>query len=71
MTAVTLLDGTVVDSASEEWRHLCEARAISKLPTLPERRAWLESVERRRGKAAADALRATMRALWEARKPPP
>ncbi|MDT7834978.1 DUF7696 family protein [Aquabacterium sp. OR-4] len=70
MTTVTLVDGTVVDSASEAWRHECEARAITMLPTLADRRAWLENLERRRGRAAVDALRATMRALWEARKPP-
>lgn len=69
MTTVTLLDGSAVDSTSEAWRHECEARAIADLPTLPERRAWLEAVEHRRGKAAADALRATLKQLWGARKP--
>lgn len=68
---VTLLDGREVDSASEEWRHECEARAVADLRTLDERRAWLEAVEKRRGKPAADRLRATMKALWEARKPRP
>lgn len=68
---VTLLDGREVDSASEEWRHECEARAIADLRTLDERRAWLETLEKRRGKADADRLRATMKALWEARKKPP
>jgi len=29
--------------------------------------AWLEDIERRRGKPAADALRDTMRAVWSAR----
>ena len=69
MTTVTLLDGTQVDSTSEAWRHECEARAIAALRTLDERRAWLESVEKRRGKDAADRLRQTMKALWGARKP--
>lgn len=67
---VTLLDGREVPADSEEWRHECEARAISDLRTLDERRAWLEALERRRGKPAADRLRATMKALWEARKQP-
>lgn len=69
MTAatVTLLDGTEAPSGSEAWRHECEARAIAALPTLAERRAWLEDIERRRGKPAADALRDTMRAVWSAR----
>ena len=27
---VTLIDGRVVDSMSEEWRHECEARAVAR-----------------------------------------
>lgn len=68
---VSLLDGRQVDSASEEWRHESEARAIADLRTLADRSIWLEDIERKRGKAAADRLRATMKALWGARKPPP
>lgn len=68
---VTLIDGRQVDSASEAWRHEAEARAIAGLPTLGARRAWLESVERRRGKSDADRLRATMKALWSAKKASP
>lgn len=64
----TLLDGRQVDSASEDWRHECEARAIAARPTLAERRMYLEEVERRRGVAAADRLRETMKQLWEARQ---
>lgn len=67
MKIVTLIDGREVDSNSEEWRHEAEARAIAKLPTTAERRAWIESIETRRGKAAADRLRATLTALWKAR----
>lgn len=67
MKAVRLLDGTEVANDSEAFRHECEARAIAKLPTLAERRAWLDDIERKRGKPAADRLRATMRALWERR----
>jgi hypothetical protein len=64
---VTLLDGRQVDSASEEHRHECEARAIAGLRTLDERRAWLDALEKRRGKAEADRLRTTMAALWRGR----
>lgn len=67
---VTLLDGRQVDSASEDWRHECEARMVAGRRTLDERREYLDAVERRRGKASADRLRDTMRQLWEARKPP-
>lgn len=65
---VTLVTGEAVDSASEEWRHECEARMVADRPTLLERRAYLEEVERRRGKAEADRLRETMGAIWKARK---
>lgn len=68
MPGVTLLDGRQVESDSEEHRHECEARAIAALPTLEQRRAWLELIEKRRGKPAADRLRATMKLLWEKRK---
>lgn len=65
MPTVTLIDGTVVDSTSEAWRHETEARAIAALPTLAERRAWLEAIEHKRGKAEADRLRDTMMKLWK------
>lgn len=62
----TLPDGRQVDSCSEEWRHVCEARAINNLPTLAERRAWLEDLEAKRGKERVDRLRDTMKLLWKA-----
>lgn len=64
----TLVDGTDVDSASDAWRHECEARAIAALPTLALRRAWLEQIDRQRCKGQGDMMRATMRALWDQRK---
>lgn len=67
--SVTLLDGRQVDSASEDWRHECEARSIAERPSLAERRMYLGEVEKSRGKAEADRLRATMTKLWEARNP--
>lgn len=70
MSTVRLIDGRDVDSASEDWRHESEASAIAALPTLEERRAWLESLEKKRGKEAVDALRETMKALWEGRSKP-
>lgn len=72
MNTATLHDGREVDSSSEEHRHECEARAILCLRTLGDRRIFLEGIEARRGKPAADLLRATMKALWDnhqARRP--
>jgi hypothetical protein len=63
----TLVDGRDVAPDSEEWRAECEARAMAKLPTLAERRAWLGDVERKRGKEAADRLRSLMLTVWDRR----
>lgn len=60
----TLYNGTEVASDSEAYRHECEARAINALRGLNERRAWLEAIEKRRGKAEADRLRQTMLTIW-------
>lgn len=68
MPTARLPDGREVDPSSEEWRHHCEALSLNCLPTLAERRHALEGIEQRRGKAAADRLRATMKALWDARR---
>jgi len=59
-----LHDGTEVSSYSEAWRHECEARWILKLGSLDGRRAWLQSLEKRRGKAHVEQLKQTMRNLW-------
>ena len=59
MTTVTLHDGRQVDSASEDWRHEAEARAIAALRTLDERRAWLEAIEKLFFKAQASISRRT------------
>ena len=59
-----LHDGTEVSSYSEAWRHECEARWILKLGSLDGRRAWLQSLEKRRGKAHVEQLKTTMRNLW-------
>ena len=64
---VTLIDGRQVDNTSEEWRHECEARAIAALPTLAERRAWLQSLAHKRGTEDAERIKATMKKLWEAK----
>lgn len=63
-----LIDGTTVDSSSEAWRHECEARAIAALPTLAQRRAWLEDLQRKQGSDRAQRLRQTMAQICAARK---
>jgi hypothetical protein len=65
MGLVALLDGTLVDSDSEAWRHETEARAISRLPSLALRRSWLEDIAFKRGNADADRLRQTIAEIWQ------
>lgn len=67
MKVVRLHDGREVDTASEEWRHTCEAKSLLALPTLFERRRAIERIEQARGKPEADRLRATMTKLWQMR----
>lgn len=64
---VTLHDGRVVSSYSEDWRHECEANAVLDLPTRNERSVFLSKIEQHRGKKTADALRATVTTLWNIR----
>ncbi len=66
---VQLVDGEVVASDAEAWRHETEARAILNLPTIEQRRAWLADLERSRGIDAVNKLRDTMRRLHEASRP--
>lgn len=64
MTNVRLTDGREVANDSEEWRAECEARAVLQMPTLQQRRDFLAAVETRRGKPAADKLKADIMRLW-------
>lgn len=79
---VTLVDGRVVSSYSEDWRHECECRAILNMPTLLARREWLYGrmetnqfgktrpvggLLQKRGEDAVKRIEATMMALWRAR----
>jgi hypothetical protein len=66
MPTVTLVDGSQVDSASEAWRHECEAAHVLTLP-FEARGAYLAAIEHKRGAEAANALRATITQLWKAR----
>lgn len=56
MNTVTLIDGRQVDSASEAWRHECEARHVARLPDRQARRDYVERVTAKRGATAGRAL---------------
>jgi hypothetical protein len=53
---------------TEEWRQECEARAVLKRPTQEARRAWLDEIEKVRGKAARASLEAAILREWERRQ---
>jgi hypothetical protein len=67
---VTLHDGTSVSSWSPEWMAECEARGILRLPTRERRRYYLDMIERRRGRAARDALERLATAIWRGARSP-
>lgn len=66
-TLITLIDGQVVASDAEAWRHECLARHALAKP-LDERRAWLADFAKRHGADVAEQLRVTMKALHEQAK---
>ena len=54
-----------VDKMSEQWRHECEVRFVIKLSTREIRATYLNGVEQKRGKPAADKLRMDVLAQWK------
>lgn len=67
MGTAALIDGTLVDTASERWRAECEARTLLNMP-LHQRKRVLNLVEQKRGRQAADQLRGDVMTLWVARQ---
>jgi hypothetical protein len=64
---VTLADGRVVSTYSEEWRLECQARAVLNIKPLAKRQSHLDRMERNHGKKATDQLRDVMLQVWNAR----
>jgi len=50
---------------SEQYRHLTEVDMVIRMKTIEERREYLEGVETKRGKAAADRLRMDVLKGWK------
>lgn len=67
MTGVAQPNATT-DTNGEAWRHACEVRFVLNMPGSDARRMYLDGVEQRRGKLAADRLRADVRQAWEQAK---
>lgn len=64
----TLVDGRQVDSASEGWRHECEARYVAGLPNAEARRGYLSAVIKRRGEQAGTALEQLATHIYKAER---
>lgn len=54
----------MIDTSSEQHRHACEIRFVISLPSASKRKAFLDGVEQKRGKAAADRLRDDVETEW-------
>jgi hypothetical protein len=70
VTTVALLDGRQVDSASEEWRWECLARAVLAMQPLAKRREFLQDWQKRHGEASADRLRELMKSQHDTKERP-
>ena len=57
----------MMDKNSREYMLWCEADMICNMRKLSERREYLERIEKRRGKKAADELRAKVQERWKKR----
>lgn len=56
-----------MDKNSREYMLWCEADMICKMQRLSERREYLQRIEKRRGKKAADELKAKVQEIWKKR----
>lgn len=68
---VTLHDGRVVGSWSQEWNSECEAHRVCRMPTQAQRHAYILRVrvgnadgKNARGDAAANELERICQAIW-------
>ena len=65
MSTVVLMDGSLVDSASEPWRFECECRHIANLPDRVARKRFVDAVAKFRGQSAADEVESFVRANFK------
>ena len=63
----TTHDGREVASDSEAWREHCEAVTVLALPSRPARSAYLERVEKHRGKPARERLQTIILSIHHAK----
>ena len=61
MSTVVLMDGSLVDSNSEQWRFECECRHIANLTDRVARKRFVDAVAKFRGQSAADEIESFVR----------
>lgn len=64
---VRLLDGSETCSWHESWRAETEARMVCTMPTLAERREYLELAKKKRGEPSYVKLRDLVARVWKTR----
>lgn len=57
----------MMDKTSKEYMLWCEADMVCRMPKLTDRRDYLQRIEKRRGKKAADVLKAKVQEIWKKR----
>ena len=65
MNTVVLLDGSLVDSASESWRFECECRYIANMTDRVARKRYVDAVAKVRGQSEADQVEGFVRANFK------
>jgi len=65
---VTLHDGRQVGNYSEDWQIECEANFVVRMPTLDQRRKYLDAVKEKRGVKAWSALIDRVTSIWKQSK---
>lgn len=63
---VTLRDGRVVGSCSEEWKWQCLAQTVLNMPSRHDRKVFLEKWGAKHGEDTRLALQNEIMALWSA-----
>lgn len=57
-----------IDTHSEEYRMLCEARMIMRMKSIKDRREYLQGVVDKRGAQAAAKLETKVVQIWDKRE---
>lgn len=68
---VRLIDGTETCTWSEGFRSECEARHVCSMPSLAQRREYMDLIKIKRGEKSWDTLRALVSIIWSSKQAQP